>query len=63
LVTPNEIGSYSESARDVTEQFVDTAARAASINATHARLLALMSRADTVNDVLNVQRELQVRVI
>ena len=44
-------------------RFVDTAARAASINATHTRLLALMARADTVNDVLSVQRELQVLIL
>lgn len=38
----------------VLEQFVDVAARAATLRATHKQLLALMQRADTVEDVLKV---------
>ena len=41
-----------------TGEFVDHAARASSLEATHNQLLALMKRADQVADVLNVQREL-----
>ena len=50
----------SESVADVTEQFVDTAARAASLEGTHRALLALMERGKDVAEVLNVQRELRV---
>ena len=41
-----------------TGQYVDHAARASSLEATHAQLLALMKRADQVSDVLKVQQEL-----
>jgi hypothetical protein len=50
----------SESVADVTEQFVDTAARAASLEGTHRALLALMERGKDVAEVLQVQRELRV---
>ena len=44
--------------RDVTGEYVDNAARASTLEATRAQLQALMSRADLVKDVLQVQREL-----
>eukprot|EP00040_Diaphanoeca_grandis_P025556 m.141704 g.141704 ORF g.141704 m.141704 type:complete len:345 (-) comp30206_c0_seq1:76-1110(-) len=59
-VTIAEISTYSDTATDVTSKYVDAAARAAGLNATHSRLLALMRRADTVADVLKVQQELQI---
>ena len=49
---------FSVSSHDVTDRFVDAAARAASLEATHSQLLALMKRADTVKDVLSVQQQL-----
>ena len=43
---------------DVTASYVDVAARAKALEATHAQLLALMGRAEAVKDVLAVQSEL-----
>ncbi len=47
------------SARDVTEEFIDTEARLNSLKATEAKYLDLLTRAETVEDTLNVQRELE----
>lgn len=59
LVRSSEVRSWSESVDDVTAEFVDHAARAASMNATRAQLLLLMKKSDNVKDVLQVQRELR----
>ena len=47
------------SARDVTEEFIDTEARLNSLKATEAKYLDLLTRAETVEETLNVQRELE----
>ncbi len=44
--------------QDVTEEYVDLGARLKSLEATEAQLLKLMQRAEKVEDVLMVQREL-----
>ena len=56
--TASAVLSSSVSGQDVTEQYVDATARAKNLESAHARLLALMDRANEVRDVLNVQREL-----
>jgi hypothetical protein len=56
-VSEDEVHDVSVNSHDVTDQFVDAAARAASLEATHSQLLALMKRADSVKDVLAVQRQ------
>jgi hypothetical protein len=43
---------------DVTDQYVDTQARLDTLLATKTKLQALLSQATSVNDILNVQREL-----
>ena len=54
-----DVLSESESVQDVTEQFVDQAARAASLAGTHRALLKLLDQAKGVKEVLQVQRELR----
>eukprot|EP00616_Rhizochromulina_sp_CCMP1243_P012564 CAMPEP_0118962632 /NCGR_PEP_ID=MMETSP1173-20130426/897_1 /TAXON_ID=1034831 /ORGANISM="Rhizochromulina marina cf, Strain CCMP1243" /LENGTH=392 /DNA_ID=CAMNT_0006910917 /DNA_START=82 /DNA_END=1257 /DNA_ORIENTATION=- len=58
LVGDGGVRSSSDTVEDVTEQYIDVAARAASLKATHEQLLALMKKANSVHDVLGVQREL-----
>lgn len=53
-----EVGSVSDSVTDITSQYVDAAARAATLRATHAQLTKLMSYAETIDAVIKVQREL-----
>jgi len=45
-------------AKDVTEEYVDLEARLSNLRATEAQYLALLERAETVEDILKVQREL-----
>jgi hypothetical protein len=59
LVEPKRVRSRSSSSRDVTEDFVDRAARHKALLASHAQLLLLMKRAGKVQAVLEVQRELR----
>lgn len=59
LVPSKGVRSQHMSSRDVTEDFVDRAARHTALLASHAQLLALMKRADEVKSVLDVQRELR----
>ena len=54
-----DVLSESESVQDVTERFVDQKARAESLDGTHKALLKLLDRANVVNDILKVQRELR----
>jgi hypothetical protein len=48
----------SSDAQDVTEQFADTEARITNLKATEAQLLKLLARAEKMEDILVVQREL-----
>jgi hypothetical protein len=41
-------------------RYVDAAARAATLRATHAQLVLLMKRADNVDDVLKVQLRINI---
>ena len=53
-----EVESENTSSRDVTDQYVDLTARLRNQQATESALLGLMDRAETVEDTLNVQKEL-----
>jgi DNA repair exonuclease SbcCD ATPase subunit len=48
----------STEARDVTEEYIDLQARLHNLEATEAQYLALLEKAETVEDMLKVQREL-----
>lgn len=52
------VQSESSSGDDVTQQFVDTEARAKNLETVHKQLLKLMEKANQVQDILAVQREL-----
>ena len=58
LTSAKDVEETTDRVRDVTGEYVDNAARASTLEATRAQLQALMSRADLVKDVLQVQREL-----
>ena len=58
LTKSSDVEETTDKVRDVTGEYVDNAARASTLEATRAQLQALMSRADLVKDVLQVQREL-----
>merc|ERR1719377_45796 len=58
LTKSTDVEETTDRVKDVTGEYVDNAARAATLEATRAQLQALMSRADLVKDVLQVQREL-----
>ena len=58
LVGKDEVLSSSDSVEDVTDQFVDVAARAATLDATRLQLVKLMEKANEVDQVLKIQREL-----
>ena len=58
LFRPEEIASSSDEVSDVTGSYVDVAARATALRSTHKRLLVLMQKANDVDTVLKVQREL-----
>lgn len=51
---PNE----STDAQDVTEEYIDLTARLSTLEATEAQYLELLKKAETVEDILNVQRAL-----
>lgn len=55
----NNVDHEQTSARDVTEEFIDTEARLNSLTATEAKYLDLLARAETVEDTLNVQSHLE----
>lgn len=52
-----EVASETTSSTDVTEEYVDLAARKHNLEQTEQQLLELMKQAGTVEDLLNVQRE------
>ncbi len=53
-----EVVSESTSSQDVTEEYTDLSAKLKNLEATEVQLLQLMERAETVEEVLNIQREL-----
>jgi hypothetical protein len=53
-----EVTSESTSAKDVTEEYVDLSAKLKNLEATEEQLLRIMEKAEKVEDVLAVQREL-----
>ena len=52
------VESVESTSKDVTDEFVDTTARLKNLEATEAALIRLLDKAETVEDALNVQREL-----
>jgi hypothetical protein len=54
----DEVESENTSSRDVTDQYVDLTARLRNQQATETALLGLLDRAETVEEALDVQREL-----
>ena len=53
-----EVKYENTSSYDVTEEYVDLSAGLANLEATEQQLLVIMDKADTVEDILDVQREL-----
>ncbi|MFC2006297.1 DUF4349 domain-containing protein, partial [Chloroflexota bacterium] len=53
-----DVTSESTSSKDVTEEYVDLSAKLQNLEATEQQLLRLMEKAETVKDILDVQREL-----
>ena len=53
-----EVTSESTSSKDVTEEYVDLSAKLHNLEATEEQLLRIMEKAETVEDILSVQREL-----
>ncbi|MBA7471362.1 MAG: DUF4349 domain-containing protein [Dehalococcoidia bacterium] len=53
-----EVNSETTSSQDVTEEYVDLEATLRNLEATEAQLLKLMEKAEKVEDILGVQREL-----
>ncbi|MBI4284751.1 MAG: DUF4349 domain-containing protein, partial [Chloroflexi bacterium] len=53
-----EVVSSTTSSKDVTEEYVDLTARLKNLEATEAQLLRILEKAEKVDEILNVQREL-----
>jgi len=53
-----EVNSESTSSQDVTEEYVDLGAKLQNLEASEEQLLKIMQKAETVDDILSVQREL-----
>jgi hypothetical protein len=53
-----EVTSQSTSSQDVTEEYVDLSAELKNLEATEAQLLKLMEKAEKVEDILAIQKEL-----
>ena len=53
-----EVTSETTSSRDVTEEYVDLKARLENLEATEIQLHSIMQKAETVEEILEVQREL-----
>jgi len=53
-----KVVSYSSSGRDVTEEYIDLEARLRNLRRQEERLLEILDRAESVEDVLEVEREL-----
>lgn len=55
-----KVESESSTSQDVTEEYVDLQAQATNLKASEAELVQLMSKANNVTEVMNVQKELTV---
>ena len=53
-----DVTSESTNSQDVTEEYVDLSANLENLEATEKQLLVIMQKAETVEDILDVQREL-----
>lgn len=53
-----DVTSETTSSKDVTEEYVDLEAKLGNLEATEKQLLVIMEKAETVEDILDVQREL-----
>ncbi len=53
-----DVTSERTSSRDVTEEYVDLSAKLGNLEATEEQFLIIMEKAETVEEILNVQREL-----
>lgn len=53
-----DVTSESTTSQDVTEEYVDLSAQLQNLEATEEQLLNIMEKAETVDDILDVQREL-----
>ena len=53
-----DVNSESSFSKDVTEEYIDLSATLKNLEATEEQLLRLMEKAEKVEDILNVQREL-----
>ena len=53
-----DVTSEQTSSQDVTEEYVDLSAKLQNLEATEEQLLKIMEKAETVEDILDVQREL-----
>jgi hypothetical protein len=53
-----DVTSESSTSKDVTEEYVDLTAKLDNLEATEKQLLVIMEKAETVEDILEVQREL-----
>lgn len=53
-----DVTSESSTSQDVTEEYVDLTAQLQNLEATEAQLLEIMKKAESVEDILDVQREL-----
>ncbi|MFC1932267.1 DUF4349 domain-containing protein [Chloroflexota bacterium] len=53
-----DVTSEQTSSRDVTEEYTDLSAKLDNLEATEAQLLKIMEKAETVEEILDVQREL-----
>ena len=53
-----EVTSESTSSKDVTEEYIDLSAKLKNLEATEEQLLRLMEKAERVEDILDIQREL-----
>ncbi|MFC2073008.1 DUF4349 domain-containing protein [Chloroflexota bacterium] len=53
-----DVTSEHSSSKDVTEEYVDLSAKLGNLEATERQLLVIMEKAETVEDILDVQREL-----
>jgi PKD repeat protein len=53
-----EVTSQTTSSQDVTEEYVDLTAKLKTLDATEQQLLRIMEKAEKVEDILSVQREL-----
>jgi TFIIF-interacting CTD phosphatase-like protein len=58
LKSLGEVKNHSSGTEDVSEQFVDLAARLKSLAAEEASLLSLLDRVEGISDILSIEREL-----